>query len=32
VIWPVSSPRVANKARERLYIALWGEGGTQAML
>ncbi|OJU07186.1 MAG: methylisocitrate lyase [Rhizobium sp. 63-7] len=32
VIWPVSSLRVANKAQERLYAVLKGDGSTRAML
>ncbi|PWE54900.1 methylisocitrate lyase [Metarhizobium album] len=32
VIWPVSSLRVANKAQERLYALLKGDGSTRAML
>lgn len=32
VIWPVSSLRVANKAQEKLYAAIRGDGGTRAML
>ena len=32
VIWPVSSLRVANKARARRYQALRRDGGTQNML
>ncbi len=28
VIWPVSSLRVANKAQEKMYGALWRDGGT----
>ncbi len=29
VIWPVSSLRVAAKAQEALYAAIWRDGGTQ---
>jgi methylisocitrate lyase len=32
VIWPVSALRVANRAQERLYAALAGDGATTAML
>lgn len=32
VIWPVSSLRVANKAQEKLYAAIRGDGETKAML
>jgi methylisocitrate lyase len=32
VIWPVSSLRVANKAQERLYQRLAGDGTTEAMV
>ncbi len=32
VIWPASSLRVANKAQEKLYVALKRDGGTQNML
>ena len=32
VIWPVSSLRVANKAQQRLYVALARDGGTHAMV
>lgn len=32
VIWPVSSLRVANKAQEKLYVAIRRDGGTQAAL
>lgn len=32
VIWPVSSLRVANKAQERLYAVLKGDGSTRAIL
>jgi methylisocitrate lyase len=32
VIWPVSSLRVANKAQERLYQRLAGDGTTEALV
>src|SRR3954453_8993246 len=32
VIWPVSSLRVANKAQEKLYVAIKRDGGTQNMV
>ncbi len=32
VIWPVSSLRVANKAQERLYVALARDGSARALL
>lgn len=32
VIWPVSSLRVANKAQEKLYAAIAGDGGTHRMI
>lgn len=32
VIWPVSSLRVANKAQEKLYAAIAGDGGAHNMV
>jgi len=32
IIWPVSSPPVANKAQAKLYAALRRDGSTQAVL
>jgi methylisocitrate lyase len=32
VIWPVSALRVANKAQEKLYAAIAGDGGTHKMI
>ena len=32
VIWPVSSPRIANKAQAELYAAIKKDDGTQGMV
>ncbi len=32
LIWPISSPRVANKAQEDLYRSIRAEGGAQVMV